>query len=140
METLKSIAMKTRALKSYTDLAVLLIRLAFGFRLIYGTIDNILSYDRMLEFSDFLTSHGFPFPIVSAFISVIFQFAAGISWVIGYKVRWMSGFMIINFIIAILGVHIGDTYLNTAPAIHLLVVSIFLLIHGPGKYAVEREV
>lgn len=124
-------------LNHLTNLTVLFVRLAFGFRLIYGTIDNLASYDRMLEFSDFLESHGFPLPLVCAFTSVILQCTAGLSWILGYKVKWFSELMVINFAVAIAMVHIGDSYLNSAPAIHLLVISLFLLTHGPGKYAIE---
>ncbi|MCB0628156.1 MAG: hypothetical protein R2824_04210 [Saprospiraceae bacterium] len=38
---------------SKIDLAVLLFRLVFGFRLIYGTVDNVFSWNRMLEFKEF---------------------------------------------------------------------------------------
>lgn len=116
----------------------MLIRLAFGFRLIYGTADNVVSMERMFEFRDFLQAHGFPFPLVCAFVSVILQFLAGLSWVVGYKVRWFSALMVLNFLVALLGVHLGDSYLNASAAIHLVVISLFLLTHGPGRYAVDN--
>ncbi|MDN5203048.1 DoxX family protein [Fulvivirgaceae bacterium BMA10] len=126
------------ALSKFTDLGILFLRAAFGLRLIYGTIDNVLSYDRMLEFRDFLEHHGFPIPLAAAFVSVILQFTAGISWIIGFQVRVFAFLMFINFIIAIIGVHIGDAYPNTAPAIHLLVVALFLFFNGGGKWSVDE--
>ncbi len=122
----------------YKDLGVLVLRLAFGVRLVYGTIDNLISYEQMLEFKNFLDAHGFPFPLISAFASVILQFLAGLGWIVGYKVRILSALMIANFTIAIFAVHIGDAYLNTAPAIHLLAVSTFLLFNGAGKYGLDK--
>lgn len=124
------------------DFAFLLLRIAFGFRLIYGTFDNIIDWDRMLEFKAFLATHGFPFPLFCAVLSVYLQFLAGISWIIGYQVKWTSLLMIVNFIIALVGVHLshGDTYLNMAPAIHLLVVAVFLYFVGPGRYAIDKPV
>lgn len=123
------------------DLAILLLRIAFGFRLIYGTFDNIISWDQMLEFEKFLEANGFPIPLVCAVVSVYLQFLAGISWIIGFKVKWTSLIMILNFVIAIVVVHLGhgDTYLNTAPALHLLTVAIFLYLTGPGRYAMDKE-
>lgn len=126
-----------RKFSQYTDVSVLLIRLAFGFRLIYGTADNLISMERMLEFRDFLQAHGFPFPLVSAFVSVILQFLAGVSWVIGYKVRWFSLLMVFNFLVALMAVHWGDSYLNASAAIHLWVISLFLLTYGPGRWAFD---
>ena len=128
-----------RKFSQYTDISVLLIRLAFGFRLIYGTADNLISMERMLEFRDFLQAHGFPFPLVSAVVSVILQFLAGVSWVIGYKVRWFSLLMVFNFLVALIAVHWGDSYLNASAAIHLWVISLFLLTYGPGRWAIDAR-
>ncbi len=122
-------------------MAILSLRIAFGFRLIYGTLDNIISFERMREFEHFLDSMGFPLPLVAAIISVYVQFLAGLSWIVGWKVKLSSLLMILNFVVAIVGVHIlhADTYLNTAPAIHLMVIAFFLYTNGPGKYALSAN-
>lgn len=122
------------------DLAFLLLRIAFGFRLIYGTFDNIIDWNRMLEFETFLANNGFPFPLVCAIVSVYIQFLAGLSWIIGFKVKWTSLLMIVNFVIALVVVHLahGDAYLNMAPAVHLLVIAVFLYLVGPGRYAIDK--
>ena len=126
------------AFSKYSDLSLLFLRIAFGVRLIWGTQDNILSYDRMLEFAHFLETNGFPLPLVSAFASVYLQFAAGVCWILGFWVREAALVMVANFVIAILMVHIGDAYINTAPAIHLLTFAFFLLCSGGGKYVLKR--
>lgn len=131
---------KITNLSIYKDFGVLLIRLAFGFRLIYGSIDNILSFEQMLHFRDFLDSEGFPFPIISAIVSVLLQFLAGICFISGFWTRLFAAFMIANFTIAIIGVHIGDDYLSTAPALHLLVISVFLLFNGAGKWSLDHRI
>lgn len=132
--------MKLNKLSKYADTGLLLLRVAFGFRLIYGTIDNILSWERMLEFAQFLEKFQFPVPIVSAVLSVALQFLAGLSWIIGYQVRLAALVMVLNFGVALFMVHLTDTYLGSAPAIHMLVVSLFLLVNGPGKYALDKSV
>ncbi|MEO9966011.1 MAG: DoxX family protein [Reichenbachiella sp.] len=128
-----------RLFSKYTDVSLLLLRIAFGIRLIWGTQDNILSHSRMLEFADFLGANGFPFPIISAHASVYLQFAAGVSWILGLWVRESALLMVANFVVALLMVHIGDTYINTAPAIHLLTFAIFLLCTGGGKYVLKGQ-
>lgn len=123
-------------LNRYSDYALFIVRLAFGARLIYGTYDNIFSWDRMVEFSTFLEGHHFPFPLASAVISVVAQFACGIMYIIGFYTRIAALVMVANFSVALIFAHWGDAYLNLAPALHLLVISLFLATYGPGKLAV----
>ena len=120
--------------KKYADL---FIRLPIGFHLIYGTQDNIFSWDRMLEFSEFLANFGVPMSLVAAHVSVYAQFICGILFIIGWKLRWAALVMIINFIMAIFLVHIGDSYPNTFPAIMMLSGSIFLLLSGAGPISIS---
>ena len=124
-----------------TDIALLLLRLAFGFRLVFGTVDNIVSWEQMLEFRDFLEGHGFPIPLVSAVVSVYAQFLAGLCWMIGFRVKLFSILMIGNFVVALLFVHIagGSTYLETAPAVHMLVVSIVFVLTGAGRLVLGQN-
>ena len=123
------------------SIALLVIRLAFGGRIIYGVTDNVFSWEHMLAFEAFLQANGFPLPLVSAIASVYLQFLAGIAWVIGYKVRWAAALMAGNFLVALVGVHIlhGDAYLNMAPAIHLLVISGLLWAFGAGHYSLDQK-
>lgn len=123
------------------DWALLLLRLVFGFRLLYGTADNIFSWERMLEFKDFLSANGFPLPLICAIVSVYLQFLAGLSWITGFQIKISSILMVGNFTVALIGVHLlhGDSYLGMAPAIHLLVVAIVLFWLGAGKYALKGK-
>jgi len=126
-----------QAFSKYSDLSILFLRIAFGIRLIWGTQDNILSFERMQEFASFLGANGFPLPLFSAVTSVYLQFASGVCWILGFWVRASALVMVGNFIVAILMVHIGDTYIGTAPAIHLLAFAFFLLCSGGGKYVIR---
>lgn len=125
----------------FKSVSLLLIRLAFGFRLIYGTIDNVISWEQMLEFESFLQANGFPLPLVSAILSVYLQFLAGICWIMGFQVRIASMVMCGNFLVALMGVHLvnGDTYLALAPALHLLVIALLLWALGPGKISLDHR-
>ena len=121
-------------LRQYSDLPI---RLAVGFHLIYGTVDNIISWDRMLEFRDFLEHFDFPFPLTSAVISVYLQFISGLLFIVGWKVRVVGVVMIANFIIAILMVHLNDAYPTIYPAISMLAGSIFLALNGSGTVSLD---
>lgn len=112
------------------NLGLLLLRLFIGLRLIYGVADNIVSWDKMLEFSGFLQSFHFPLPLFSAVISVYAQAIAGILFITGWKVRYAALLMIINFFIALVMVHRQDTIEQMTPALSLLFISIFLLFSG----------
>lgn len=118
-----------------------ILRLFIGLRLIYGVIDNILSWERMTEFADFLSANNFPYPIVSAIVSVYVQFLCSILILIGYKLRLASFILIINFIIALIFVHIraNDSIEGMTPALAMLFGCLTLLFTGPGKIALDNN-
>ena len=122
-------------LKKFADLPI---RLAVGFHLIYGTQDNVFSWERMLEFRDFLEAFNMPLPLLSAVTSVYAQFIAGILFIIGWKVRAAGLVMILNFIVAIFLVHLNDPYPNIYPAISMLAGAIFLTLNGAGNVSGEH--
>ncbi len=115
-----------------------LLRLAVGIRLIYGTLDNVLSWERMLEFRDFLAGFGMPAPLVAAVVSVYAQFICGILFILGWQTRPAAFVMIINFLVALLLVHRQDTLIGAYPAISILAASVLLLFQGPGRPSVEE--
>lgn len=118
------------------------IRLSIGFHLIYGTQDNVFSWDRMIEFSNFLDEFGFPFPLASAVISVYAQFICGVLFILGIGVRTAAAIMIFNFIIALTFVHItvGDSYPNMFPALMMLSGSIYLLLNDSKVFNLKSLV
>ncbi len=124
-------------LDDHKDYAEIFIRLITGFHLIYGTQDNVFSWDRMLEFSEFLTNFGFPVPLISAVVSVYAQFICGILFIVGFQVRIAAGIMILNFTVALLMVHVGDSYPGAFPAIMMLMGSFYLLFNGSKVFNVD---
>ncbi|GJM31226.1 MAG: hypothetical protein DHS20C18_02270 [Saprospiraceae bacterium] len=119
------------------DYGAIFIRLLIGFHLIYGVQDNVLSWERMIEFKDFLVSHQFPFPFVCAVVSVYMQLICGLLYIFGAFIRMAALVMITNFLIAILMVHLGDNYPNAFPALAMLFGSLFLLFNGAGKFSID---
>jgi putative oxidoreductase len=126
-----------RYFHSRRDYGAIFIRLVAGFHLLYGVMDNVVSWERMLEFRDFLAANGFPFPLQSAVVSVYAQFLCGICFILGLLTRFAASIMIINFLCA-LTIHVNGTYPQAFPAIAMLAASCFLLFHGSGKLSVDR--
>lgn len=76
---------------------MLLARLFVGIRLAYGVIDNVLSWEHMLAFREFLASFHFPMPLVCAVVSVYAQLIASLMILVGWKIRYAALLMIVNF-------------------------------------------
>jgi putative oxidoreductase len=119
------------------DFGAIFLRIIIGWRLIDGTQDNVFSWDRMLEFRDFLEQHQFPLPLVSAIVSVYAQFTCGILYIAGLFIRPAAVVMIFNFTVALLMVHLGTTFLDSFQALMMLFASIFFLFHGAGKLSMD---
>ncbi|MBC8042384.1 MAG: DoxX family protein [Rhizobacter sp.] len=119
------------------EYAAIFIRLIVGFHLIYGVMDNVLSWDRMLEFTVFLEARQFPLPLAGAVISVWVQFIAAVLIIIGFQTRLAALLLIVNFIAAIIIAHIGDAYPNMFPALLMLAAGCFFLFHGAGKVSID---
>jgi len=126
-------------LESKKDVGLLLLRLFVGLRLLYGIIDNMTSWDRMIEFSAFLQSQGFPLPTLSAVVSVYAQFTCGLFIIVGFKIRLASFIMIINFLVAIIMVHSNDSIEGMTPPLAMLFGSATLLFTGAGKISLDKK-
>jgi putative oxidoreductase len=120
-------------LEENKDIGILLLRLFIGVRLIYGVADNVFSWHHMLTFEAFLRENGFPFPLISAMLSVYAQFISGILIITGFQIRIASLVMIINFMVALLMVHWYDTFEGMTPALAILFANVLFLFYGPGK-------
>lgn len=132
-------------IQSYLDnnkhIGIFILRLFIGLRLLYGVIDNIFSWERMIEFSKFLEANDFPFPIMSALVSVYVQFLGGILILIGYKIRLASFVLVINFLIALLFVHIkaNDSIEGMTPALAMLFSCLTFLFTGADKLSLDNN-
>ena len=126
-----------RWLEQRRDYAPLFIRLFAGIFLIYMSHDNVVSWGRMLEFRDFLAQQGFPLPLVSAVVSVTAQFTAGILLLLGAWARLAALVMVINFVIAILMVHLELPFREALDPAAMLACSLFLLFNGAGRPSID---
>lgn len=124
-------------LSKNVDAGLLLLRLFVGIRLLYGVQDNILHWSHMKNFETFLADHHFPFPLLSALVSVYAQAIAGILFIIGWQVRWAALLMTINFLVAFVMVHWGQTFEQATTVLFMLVSSVVLLLSGGGRYGLR---
>ncbi|MBA3553606.1 MAG: DoxX family protein [Gemmatimonadales bacterium] len=129
-----------RALAPYREYGPLFIRLVVGYRLVWGTMDNVFSYAQMVEFAGFLEARGVPWPLGSAFISAYAQFICGLLFLAGGFTRPAAAVMVFNFIAALLIAHIGQPFLDNYDALVMLFGAAFLLLHGPGALSVDERV
>ena len=121
------------------EIAPLILRIFTAVILIYGTQDNVFSNARMLEFRDFLAKNGFPSPLVAAYVSAYAQFLCGILLLIGFYTRVAAAIMVINFIVAIVGVHIGLPFNANIAPMAMLALSVFFAIYGAPYYSLDAR-
>ena len=113
------------------------IRTFAGVFLIYMAQDNVFSAERMHEFERFLAGHGFPVPLLAARVSAYAQFAAGLCFLLGVATRAAAAVMVINFVVAILMVHLALPFRNALEPSAMLASALFLLVHGAGPLSVD---
>jgi putative oxidoreductase len=117
--------------------AALFIRLAFGFHLIQYTYGDVFELTAGSSNKEWLGSMGIPFPYLMGWVYILTEFIAGIALIIGFKTRWFALLLIINFIVALLLVHLGQTYKQSFEAIQMLAISFFFLFNGSGKLSID---
>ncbi len=116
---------------------LLLLRVFTGLVLAYGAQDNVFSAEHLLEFRDFLAKHGFPAPLLSAYISAYAQFVGGLLLAAGWFTRPAAAVMVVNFIVALVMVHRSLPFgLNIAP-MAMCANSLVLVITGPGAFSLD---
>lgn len=124
-------------LDSRKEYAFIFLRLVIGWRLIDGTADNVFSWDRMLEFRSFLETHGVPYPLLAANVSVYAQFVCGIMILTGAFIRPAAAVMVLNFMAALFIAHIGLSFEESFDAFMMLFGSAFFLVAGAGKFSID---
>lgn len=121
------------------DLAPLLLRLFVAFVLVYGTQDNVFSHERMLEFRDFLANNGFPAPLAAARLSAWAQFLTGILLFLGLYTRLAAAVVVVNFVVALLMVHLHLPFSANIAPLAMLVGGLFFVLHGAPRYSLDAR-
>ena len=124
-------------LAAFEDVGLLLLRWVTGVFLIYQSHDNIFSAERMDEFVKFLTQFGFAYPEAMAPLSVYWQFAAGIGFILGLFTRWLGLITCFQFIVAVWMVHSPDPFPTWWPALVLIFLGLYFGLRGSGRYGLD---
>jgi len=119
------------------DAGLLLVRLFAGSRVVYGVLDNVFSQHHMLRFRDFLAAQGFPLPLLSAYVSVYVQFLGGLCLLAGWQTRPAAALLAVNFLVALLMVHLGQSFEDMTAPLSLFTICLLLLLAGAGRYALQ---
>jgi putative oxidoreductase len=127
------------ALDRNRELAPLLLRLFVAFVLIYGTQDNVFSQARMYEFRDFLANQGFPSPLLMAYLSAWGQFVCGILLAIGFLTRFAGAVVAVNFIVAMVMVHMKTPFNANIAPLAMLMGGVFFVIYGAPRFSVDAK-
>ena len=92
------------------------------------------------KFSESIAGMGLPAPLVLAYLGSWSLLIAYVMIIIGYKVRLAAVPVVIYFLVAVFGFHVasGHGISQTMSATVLLVMAIFLLLHGAGKPSVDE--
>ena len=128
-----------RALDRHAEIGTLVLRMFFAFVLVYGTQDNVFHQERMLEFRDFVAANDFPYPLASAYLSAYAQFLCGLLIAVGLLTRLAAFTMLVNFVVALLMVHVGLPFAANISALAMLFCSAFFFLHGPGPAALDNR-
>ena len=121
----------------HADIGLLLLRFVTGAFLIYQSHDNVFSAERMDEFEKFMVQFNFVYPQLMAPLSVYFQFAAGIAFILGLFTRWFGLITAFNFVVAMWMVHWNDPPPGMWPAAILIFLGLYFGLRGSGRYGLD---
>ena len=117
------------------NFALLILRVAFGaFMMVhgYGKLQGVMAGGE-IQFMD-------PFGLgqaTSMYLTIFAEFFCSILLVFGFATRLATIPLIITMLVAVLIAHGQDPFEKKEMALHYLVVYLFLLITGPGKYSID---
>lgn len=117
--------------------APLILRVIAGWRLISPSLEYVNGKRSMTTFRDLLAALHFPFPLVSAYVSIAAQLIGGLLILVGCWTRPAALVLTINFLIIVLTAHLHDPIVKSFPAWALLAMAAALLFTGAGKLSVD---
>jgi putative oxidoreductase len=120
------------------DIALLILRLVFGFAMIYGHgWGKVLRLfgDEPIRFAD-------PFglgPAASLALAAFAEVLCSILIMIGLFTRWALIPLIFTMLVALFYVHLSDPFDRQEKAILFLAAFVALLVAGPGRYSADQQ-
>ena len=124
----------------FAEFGPIFVRFLVGFHLFYGNWGRLVQRAAYNDFHALLVRNHFPMPTVWAYVSSGAQVVCGVLFMLGLFTRPAAAIMVINFVVALVMVHWGQVYPRQFPALMMLCTSIFLLLHGPGRVALDNVI
>ncbi|MEP6810447.1 MAG: DoxX family protein [Chthoniobacterales bacterium] len=127
------------------DLAILILRIAFGICFVVHGMGKLglVGPGNMAGFTSWLKSLGFPFPALQARAAMLTEVAGGSLIALGLGTRVAAFFLLVAMLVAAVTGHKGGGYLitNNPPgneyALNLAILMLALMLLGPGQYSLD---
>lgn len=119
-------------------LMLLVLRVAFGaFMLVHGYQKlGWITAGGEIQFGDPIGVG----PVLSLYLAVFAEFFCSILLILGLGTRLALIPLIITMLVAVFIAHGADGFDKKEMGLHFLVVYLFILISGPGKYSVDNAI
>lgn len=121
--------------KQLQDQSLALIRIFTGIILIKVGVE-IFSEDKMSGYIQWLTDIKFPLPHLMAYVGKVAELVGGLSFIIGFKVRWTSIPVIITM--GVVTFIMGEGSITDNAFFLILLASVFLS-QGAGVWSIENN-
>lgn len=117
------------------DLGLALLRGAFGLSLALAHGLGKLAHSA--QFVAGLAQGGFPLPALFGWAAILSEFVGGLLLAIGLLARPAALFVLVTLGVAAFAVHAADPYARKELALAYVVVSLVVLVAGPGRYSLD---
>jgi putative oxidoreductase len=87
-----------------------------------------------------LTQRGFPLPGVCGWAAIFSEFVGGLLLAVGLLTRPAAAFVLATLAVAAFYVHAADPFQRKELALAYVLVSIAVLIAGPGRFSIDALV
>jgi putative oxidoreductase len=120
---------------SAQELGLALVRIGFGLSLAFAHGLGKISHPD--QFIGGLTQGGFPLPSFLGWVAILSEFAGGLLLALGLLARPAAAFVVGTLAVAAFHVHSADPYQKKELALAYVLVSLAVLVAGPGRFSLD---
>jgi putative oxidoreductase len=120
---------------SAQELGLALARVGFGLSLAFAHGLGKISHPD--QFIGGLTQGGFPLPGLLGWVAILSEFVGGLLLALGLLARPAAAFVAGTLAVAAFHVHSADPYQKKELALAYVLVSLAVLVAGPGRFSID---
>lgn len=120
------------------NISLMLMRLFFGLSMAFA--HGLKKVPPQEGFIKYITSLSLPLPEVMAWSAGLSEFIGGLFIAIGLGTRFFGATWVITMFVAAFVAHADDPFGKKEMALSYLIVGIFLLLSGPGKFSIDAMI